>query len=271
MRRSGFSCVKKHMYAILYEEIWKVIKMGRHFEVRAASMAKTAAAKAKKYSRYGKEILVAAKSGVPDPEMNAALKKVIERAKANQVPADVIKRAIDKAKGGTNENYAPATYEGFGSGGAATVIIDCLTDNANRTIADLRACFNKSHAKLGVSGCVSFNYEHVGLISIAYEDEEAMMDALIMAEVDLKDIEVEDGQMTITVEPTDLNKAQDAIAELIPDVNFDIMEDTMLPNEYVELEGEDLKLFQRLVTLLDDVDDVQQVYHNVRNINDPVE
>lgn len=97
------------------------------------------------------------------------------------------------------------------------------------------------------------------------------MDALIMAEVDLKDIEVEDGQMTITVEPTDLNKAQDAIAELIPDVNFDIMEDTMLPNEYVELEGEDLKLFQRLVTLLDDVDDVQQVYHNVRNINDPVE
>lgn len=122
-----------------------------------------------------------------------------------------------------------------------------------------------------MSGCVSFNYEHVGLISIAYEDEEAIMDALIMAEVDLKDIEVEDGQMTITVEPTDLNKAQDAIAELIPDVNFDIMEDTMLPNEYVELEGEDLKLFQRLVTLLDDVDDVQQVYHNVRNINDPVE
>ena len=80
--------------------------MGRHFEVRAASMAKTAAAKTKLYSRYGKEILVAAKSGVPDPDMNVALKKVIERAKANQVPADVIKRAIDKAKGGTNENYA---------------------------------------------------------------------------------------------------------------------------------------------------------------------
>lgn len=245
--------------------------MGRHFEVRAASMAKTAAVKAKLYSRYGKEILMAAKAGVPDPEMNAPLKKVIERAKANQVPADVIKRAIDKAKGGSTENYSPATYEGFGSGGAATVIIDCLTDNANRTIADLRACFNKSHAKLGVSGCVSFNYEHVGLISIAYEDEEAMMDALIMAEVDLKDIEVEDGQMTITVEPTDLNKAKDAIEGLIEGVNFDILEDTMLPNEYVELEGEDLKLFQRLVNLLNEVDDVQQVYHNVRNINDAAE
>ena len=245
--------------------------MGRHFEVRAASMAKTAAVKAKLYSRYGKEILMAAKAGVPDPDMNASLKKVIERAKANQVPADVIKRAIDKAKGGTNENYSAATYEGFGAGGQATIIIDCLTDNANRTIADLRGCFNKSHAKIGVSGCVSFNYEHVGLISIKFDDEEAMMDALIMAEVDLKDIEVEDGQMTITVEPTELNKAQDAIEELIPEVTFDILEDTMLPNEYVELQGEELMLFQRLVNLLNEVDDVQQVYHNVRNINDSAE
>ena len=185
--------------------------MGRHFEVRAASMAKTAAAKAKLYSRYGKEILVAAKAGVPDPDMNVALKKVIERAKANQVPADVIKRAIEKAKGGTTENYSAARYEGFGSAGGGTVIIDCLTDNSNRTIADLRACFNKAKAKLGVGGSVSFNYEHVGLISIAYDDEETMMETLIMAEVDLKDIEVEDGQMTITVDPTDLTKAKEAI------------------------------------------------------------
>lgn len=242
--------------------------MGRHFEVRAASMAKTAAAKAKLYSRYGKEIYVAAKAGVPDPEMNVSLKKVIERAKANQVPADVIKRAIEKAKGGSTESYSAARYEGFGSAGGGTIIIDCLTDNANRTIADLRACFNKSKAKLGVGGSVSFNYEHVGLISIAYDDEETMMETLIMAEVDLKDIEVEDGQMTITVEPTDLTKAKEAIEEAVEGVTFDILEDTMLANEYVELQGDDLKLFQRLVTLLDDVDDVQQVYHNVSNIND---
>ena len=225
--------------------------MGRHFEVRAAAMAKTAAAKAKLYSRYGKEILMAAKNGVPDPDMNAVLKKVIERAKANQVPA---------------ENYAPASYEGFGSGGLATIIVDCLTDNTNRTIADLRACFNKSHAKMGVSGSVSFNYEKVGLISLAYADEEAMMDALIMAEVELKDIECEDGQMTITVEPQDLNKAKEAIEELIGEVSFDVLELTMLPNEYVELAGEDLELFQRLIRLLDDVDDVQNVYHNVSNL-----
>ena len=242
--------------------------MGRHFEVRAASMAKTAAAKTKLYSRYGKEILVAAKSGTPGPDMNVALKKVIERAKANQVPNDVIKRAIEKAKGGTNENYSSARYEGFGSAGGATVIIDCLTDNANRTIADLRACFNKAHAKIGVGGSVSFNYEHVGLLSIAYDDEDAMMEAMLMAEVDLKEIEIEDGQMTITVEPTELNKAKEVIEELIPDVTFDILEETMLANEEVELHGEDLKLFKRLVTLLDDVDDVQKVYHNVSNIFD---
>ena len=93
------------------------------------------------------------------------------------------------------------------------------------------------------------------------------MDALIMAEVDLKDIEVEDGVMTITVEPSDLSKTEEAVEQLIPDVEFKVMEDTMLPNDYVELEGEDLELFKRLVTLLDDVDDVQNVYHNVKNIN----
>lgn len=242
--------------------------MGRHFEVRAASMQKTAAAKAKLYSRFGKEILVAAKTGVPDPEMNMVLKKIIERARANQVPADVIKRAIDKAKGGNTENYTSSTYEGFGTNGASSIIIDCLTDNANRTIADLRACFNKAHAKLGVAGCASFNYEHVGFIVIDFEDEEAIMDALIQKEVDLKDIELTGKTMSISVEPNDLSKAQEAIEELIKDVEFKVLEDTMIPNEYVSLQGEDLKLFQRLVALLDEVDDVQKVYHNVDNIED---
>ena len=167
--------------------------MGRHFEVRAAAMAKTAAAKAKVYSRYGKEIYVAAKNGVPDPDMNAVLKKTIERAKANQVPADVIKRAIEKAKGGSNENYTSMTYEGFGAGGSATIIVECLSDNSNRTIADLRGAFNKSHAKMGVAGSVSFNYDHVGMLVFDFADEEAMLDALIMADVDVKELEVEDG------------------------------------------------------------------------------
>lgn len=240
--------------------------MGRAFEVRKASMLKTANAKAKVYSRFGKEIYVAAKSGEPDPEMNTTLKKVIERAKANQVPADVIKRAIEKAKGGSTESYSSQTYEGFGAGGQATIVIDCLTDNVNRTIADLRACFNKAKAKMGVNGSVSFNYERVGNIVINYTDEEAMMDALIMADVNLLELEVEGEQMNINVDPQDLHKAKTAIEELIPDVQFEVLEPTMLPNEYVSLEGDDLMLFQRLITLLDDVDDVQNVYHNVDNL-----
>ena len=196
------------------------------------------------------------------------MKKTIERAKANQVPADVIKRAIEKAKGGSNENYTSMTYEGFGAGGSATIIVECLSDNSNRTIADLRGAFNKSHAKMGVAGSVSFNYDHVGMLVFDFADEEAMLDALIMADVDVKELEVEDGKMTVTVEPTDLYKAKDAIDELIGDeVKYDVLEPTMLPHEYVELEGEDKELFERLLRLLDDVDDVQNVYHNVSNVS----
>ena len=124
--------------------------MGRHFEVRAAAMAKTSAANAKLYSRHSKEIYMAAKAGEPDPSMNQALKKTIEKAKANNVPASVIERAIEKAKGGSTENYSASTYEGFG-GGAATIIVECLTDNQNRTIADLRTAFNKAKAKIGAA------------------------------------------------------------------------------------------------------------------------
>lgn len=241
--------------------------MGRHFEVRAAAMQKTANQKAKIYSRYSKEILVAAKNGDPNPDMNQTLKKAIERAKANNVPADVIKRAIDKAKSSADESYSSARYEGFGSGGGSTIIIDCLTDNANRTIANLRACFNKSHAKMGVGGSVSFGYEYLGVIVIPYEDEEAMMDAMIENDIELKDIEIEDGFLTVTVDPTQLDDAKEVIDKLIPDVKYEVLESKMVPNEEVELEGEDLELFRRLVTLLDDVDDVQNVYHNVSNLN----
>ena len=242
--------------------------MGRHFEVRAAAMQKTANQKAKIYSRYSKEILVAAKNGDPNPDMNQSLKKAIDRAKANNVPADVIKRAIDKAKSSADESYSSARYEGFGSGGGSTIIIDCLTDNANRTIANLRACFNKAHAKFGVGGSVSFGYELFGVFVIQYEDEEAMLDALMMADIDVRDIEVEDGYMTVTVDPTQLDDAKTAVESLIDGVKFEVLEDKMVPNETVTLSGEDLTLFKRLVTLLEDVDDVQNVYHNVENIDE---
>ena len=237
--------------------------MGRAHEVRAAAMAKTAAAKSKLYSRYGKELLIAAKAGVPDPEMYLGLKRKIAEAKANQVPADVIKRAIEKAKGGSGENYDSCRYEGFGPG-AATIIIDCLTDNTNRSVSAVKTCFNKAHCKMGVAGCVSHSYDNVGLFNFPYEDEEGMLDALIMADVNVIDIESEDGNMTVTVDPTDFHKAKEAIDALIPEVEYDACEITMLPQEYVTLESEeDKESWNRLLTMLDDCDDVQKVYHNV--------
>ena len=237
--------------------------MGRAHEVRKAAMAKTAAAKTKVYSRFGKEIYMVAKAGVPDPDMNLSLKRVIEKAKAAQVPADVIKRAIEKAKGGSNESYIEARYEGFGPG-ASTLVIDVLTDNVNRSVADVRGCFNKAHANLGVKGSVSHSYDAFGILSFAGEDEEAVLDALIMADVDVKELEVEEGAMTVYVEPTDLYKAKDAIDELYAGIEYDMLETTMMAQDMVTLETDEEKmLFERLLSLLDDVDDVQQVYHNV--------
>lgn len=239
--------------------------MGRAHEVRAASMAKTAAIKSKLYSRYGKELYIAAKSGVPDPDMNLALKRKIQEAKSNQVPADVIKRAIEKAKGGTDENYTEARYEGFGPGNS-TIIVDCLTDNTNRAITDVKTCFNKCHgAKLANSGAVSYNYESVGLFVFAYEDEDAMLEAMMEAEVDVQDISVEDGEMTVKTTFQDFGKAQDAIEKVIPDVEFDVCEATLLPTEFVTLDTQEEKeAFDKLLSMLNDCDDVNKIYTNVK-------
>ncbi len=237
--------------------------MGRAHEVRAAAMAKTAAMKSKLYSRYGKELYIAAKAGVPDPEMNQSLKRKIAEAKANQVPADVIKRAIEKAKGSSNEQYESLRYEGIGPGGA-TVIVDCLTDNNKRTVAAMNQCFNKAHCKLGVKGSVSFTYDNLGVLSFKYDDEDKMLDSLIEADVDVNDIEVEDGIMTVYVTPTDLHKAQETIENLIPDCQFEVCAIKMLPQEYVTLTDEhDKEMWERLLRLLDDVEDVNEVFHNV--------
>jgi len=241
--------------------------MGRAHEVRAASMAKTAAIKSKLYSRYGKEIYIAAKSGTPDPDMNLALRSKIKEAKANQVPADVIKRAIEKAKGSSNESYETLRYEGIGPSGA-TIIVDCLTDNSNRTVAAMNSCFNKSRCKLGVKGSVSFNYDNLGVITFKYDDEDKMLDILMEADVNVNDLEVEEGLMTVYVSPSDLHKAQEAIDALIPDCQYEECAIKMLPQEYVSLTDEhDMELWKRLLSLLDEVDDVNEVFHNVNNVD----
>lgn len=242
--------------------------MGRAHEVRKAAMAKTAAKKTKLYSYYGKEIYLAAKAGGPEPDGNLSLRRLIEKAKKDQVPGDVIKRAIDKVKNGAVEDYESVQFEGFGPSGS-TVIVKCLTDNINRTISQVRPAFTKSKAKLGAEGSVSYLYDVESVVQFKGMDEETAIDALIEGEVDPKDIEtLEDGSLKITGEPTDYNAIKTAIENMLPDVEFDVDEIQTKPQETVELEGEDMVLFERLMNLLNDCDDVDQVYHNVSNYDD---
>ena len=145
--------------------------MGRAHEVRKAAMAKTAAKKTKLYSYYGKEIYLAAKAGGPEPDGNLSLRRLIEKAKKDQVPGDVIKRAIDKVKNGAVEDYESVQFEGFGPSGS-TVIVKCLTDNINRTISQVRPAFTKSKAKLGAEGSVSYLYDVESVVQFKGMDEE---------------------------------------------------------------------------------------------------
>lgn len=238
--------------------------MGRAFEVRKKAMAETNAAKTKLYAKFGKELILAAKAGTPDPEMNVALKRTIEKAKRAQVPADVIKRAIEKAKSGVGENYTPVTYEGFGPG-ASTVIVECLTDNVNRAISEVRNCFTKSKSKLGVTGAVSHNYDHVAILTFKGLSEDQTLEACLNADVDIKDVSISNESITVVADPKDLYATKNAIEAVKKDVVFDVEEVTYIPQngEYIDLTGEDLEYFNRLLEMLEEVDDVQDVYHNV--------
>ena len=234
--------------------------MGR-FPNIAAAKAKTGAAKGKLYGMYAKEIYQVAKNGGVTPEGNPALKRLIEKAKKEQVPNDVIKRAIDKVSSGADESYENARYELFGPGGS-TLIVDCLTDNVNRTVSDIRTVVNKCHVKLGAMNSVSYMYDNLCIVGFKGLTEEEVMDALINNDVDIIDMEDENGTIMIYGEPTDLNKIKEAVLS-VKEVPFDIDEIAMLPKDKIKLDGEDLEVFNKLVTMLDEVDDVNHVYHNV--------
>ena len=235
--------------------------MGR-FPNIAASKAKTGAQKAKVYSSYAKEIYQVAKQGGTDPNGNLSLRHLIEKAKKEQVPQEVIKRAIDKVNSGVDESYTSVRYEGFASGGA-TVMVDCLTDNVNRTVSLVRNAFTKSKGKMGVSGCVAHMYEHLAVVIVKDISEDEAMEALLMNEVNAKEIEESDNNVSIYGDPADLYKIKDAILSSKPDAEFLVDEVTYLPNEMVTLGGEDKENFEKLLNMLDDVEDVQKVYHNV--------
>ena len=239
--------------------------MGRAHEVRAASMAKTAAMKSSKYAKWGKEIFQAAKAGVPDPEMNQSLKRTIERAKKDQCPADVIKRAIAKAQGVASGASKEKVYEGYGPGNVA-MIVECLTDNDNRTFTEVRTAFNKTGGTIGTA--VSYMFSRKAQFSFEGMSEDEAMEALMNAELDFEDMNTdEDGFVNITANPSDFEAIKNALETAKPDLEFDTCSVDLIPSTYVDLDEDHEAKFKRLLGLLREYDDVSEIYHNA-NISD---
>ncbi|MCK5731578.1 MAG: YebC/PmpR family DNA-binding transcriptional regulator [Tenericutes bacterium] len=236
--------------------------MGRAHEVRAAKMGKTAMKKSKLYSRFGKELYIAAKTGGTDPNSNLKLKRLIEKAKHAQVPGDVIKRNIEKANSSAGEDYSSAVYEGFGPGGC-TIIVDCLTDNHNRTFGEVRTCFTKTGGKLGISGSVSYLYTYCSHVSFTGMSEDDALEILMNNDCEITDIESDDDLVIITGEPGDLDHIIKALSST--DKEIDFIEDhvTYVPSNTVKLDEDHLLKFTRFLDLCNDLDDVQEIYHNV--------
>lgn len=232
--------------------------MGRHFEVRAASMAATAKKKSAIYMRASKEIYMAAKRGVPDPNSNLALRAAIDKYR-KQCPKDVIDRAIKKAQGGEATNYIEGRYEAYGPAGTY-LIIDTLSDNSNRALVNVRTIITR---KGGHLGDVSYNFEQVGVLDFKFDGtEESLEEILVLGDVDVKEITLEDGIAEVIVDPSSFDKAKAVLQENgVSDYEF--AEVTMRANDIVTLEGEDLTKFKELLDMLDDCEDVQNIYHNV--------
>lgn len=234
--------------------------MGRAYEVRKASIQKTGAARGKIYSMYAREIYEVAKNGGTELESNVALKRLVDKAKKEQVPSDIIKRAIDKVNSGADESYSTVRYELFGPNGS-NVIVDCLTDNVNRSVSLIRAALNKTSAKMGAMGSVAFMYDNLCIVSFKGLSEEETLEALIEAGVDA-DIELQGDSIVLYGKPSDLYAIKEAILAK-KQVEFDVDEISMIPKDTVKLEGEALEDFQKLLNLLDEIEDVNHVYHNV--------
>ena len=224
---------------------------------------KNDAAKGKIFTKLGREIAVAVKEGGPDPNNNSRLKDVISKAKANNMPNDTIDRSIKKAAGDANSvNYEFVTYEGYGPNGTA-IIVEALTDNKNRTAANIRNAFSKGNGNVGTPGCVSFMFDKKGQIIIDKEEYEGDSDELMMTVLDAgaEDFSEEEDSYEILTDPDSLGEVRDALeAAGIPLAQAEV---TMLPQTWVDLTDEqDVKNINRTLDLLEDDDDVQEVYHN---------
>ena len=223
---------------------------------------KNDSAKGKIFTRIGREIAVAVKEGGPDPNNNSKLRDVVAKAKANNMPNDTIDRSIKKAAGDANAaNYEFVSYEGYGPNGTA-IIVDALTDNKNRTASNVRNAFTKGGGNVGTQGCVSFMFDKKGQIIIDKEECDMDADSLMMLSLDAgaEDFSDEEDSFEIITTPDDFSQVREALEkEGIKMVSADV---TMIPQTWVELADEDVKKMNRILDLLDDDDDVQDVYHN---------
>ena len=224
---------------------------------------KNDAAKGKIFTMIGREIAVAVKEGGPDPANNFKLAQIIAKAKSNNMPNDTIERGIKKAAGdGNNVNYESATYEGYGPSGTA-IIVKCLTDNKNRTAANVRNAFTKGQGSIGTQGCVSYMFDEKGQIIIDKEECDMDADELMMTALDAgaEDFVEEEDCYEVTTTPADFESVRKALEEAnIPMASAEV---SMIPQTYVTLtEDADITNIGRILDLLDDDDDVQEVYHN---------
>lgn len=235
--------------------------MGRKWNNIKEKKASKDANTSRVYAKFGVEIYVAAKKGEPDPEANRALKVVLERAKTYNVPKAIIDRAMEKAKGSGDENYEELRYEGFGPNGAM-VIVDALTNNVNRTAPEVRSAFNKNAGNMGVSGSVAYMFDPTAVIGVEGKTSEEVLELLLEADVDVRDIVDEDDAVIVYAEPDQFHAVQEAF-KAAGVTEFTVAELTMLAQNHIELPEDAQAQFEKLIDALEDLEDVQQVYHNV--------
>ncbi|MET0960709.1 MAG: YebC/PmpR family DNA-binding transcriptional regulator [Psychrobacillus psychrotolerans] len=235
--------------------------MGRKWNNIKEKKASKDANTSRIYAKFGREIYVAARQGEPDPTSNQALKVVLERAKTYSVPKHIIDKAIEKAKGGSEESFDELRYEGFGPSGSM-VIVDALTNNVNRTASDVRAAFGKNGGNMGVSGSVAYMFDATAVIGLEGKTADDVLEILMEADVDARDILEEEDTVIVYADPDQFHAVQEALrASGVAD--FTVAELTMLAQNDIALDADAQAQFEKMIDAIEDLEDVQQVYHNV--------
>ena len=220
------------------------------------------AKRGKVFTKIIKELMVSAKNGGSDPEANPRLRQAISTAKAANMPNDTMARAIQKGAGELEGiNYEEMTYEGFGPGNCM-VIVDCLSDNANRTITDVRNCFTKTKSNLGAQNSASHMFDHQAIFQFEGSDEDAILEVLMEADVDVTDVEGDDNKITVFAPHTEFYQVKTALTDAYPKLTFETEEITFVPQTQVDISNDDMPMFEKFMAMLEDCDDVQDVYHN---------